>query len=159
MKLLFLDIDGVLVTDTHLVRSTTHMGLEFDPIAVETLEDVIRETDCKIVISSTWRRGRDTFELRNIFRPYSELIANAIIGKTDYYNENDQRQYEIKKFLQFFRTGKRQVESFVVIDDDVEFDLFELPENTVSTKHSNGLRGLTYDMKQKIVDILNQGVS
>jgi hypothetical protein len=57
MNILFLDIDGVLVTHR------SHLGLgfygghmtEFDPIGVGLLKQVCDKYDVKIVISSIWR--------------------------------------------------------------------------------------------------------
>lgn len=54
MKILFLDIDGVLVTDTCDVW-------QFVQEAVENLQVILENSDCKIVISSSWAmQGRDT---------------------------------------------------------------------------------------------------
>jgi len=54
MKVVFLDIDGVLVTDT------CHVW-EFSREAIENLEVILESSGCQIVISSSWaHRGRDT---------------------------------------------------------------------------------------------------
>jgi histidinol phosphatase-like enzyme len=156
MKLLFLDIDGVMNTDFHYVRSDKHPDLEFDPEAIKTLEDVIIETDCKIIISSSWRKSRTVAELKEIFSHYGEIISKVIVGKTGNFPRVCQRQDEIKLYLEYYKNDKKiEVESFVVIDDEVEYDIYDLPNNTVSTKSDDGLRGLRYYMKEKIINILN----
>jgi hypothetical protein len=76
MKVLFLDIDGVLNSyDNRDVlgnlwninkenKSRDQFGVLFDERCVRWLKYIIEETGCKIVISSTWRsRGLKTMQL------------------------------------------------------------------------------------------------
>jgi hypothetical protein len=59
MKILFLDIDGVLNTPKMCGR----FGTDFiDNILVALVARIVKETECKIVLSSTWRIDeRDRF--------------------------------------------------------------------------------------------------
>lgn len=52
MKVLFLDIDGVLNDGT---RSTLAESSSFNPASVAQLNRVIEVTGCKLVLSSSWR--------------------------------------------------------------------------------------------------------
>jgi len=61
-KILFLDFDGVMVTDRHqsqLMVSGNPMrdeyGSVFDPKCVEFLKRIIDSTDAGIVVTSTWK--------------------------------------------------------------------------------------------------------
>ena len=61
-KILFLDFDGVMVTDTYLIHLTNagsllldSHGYRFDPICVEELKKIIDSTDAEIVVISTWK--------------------------------------------------------------------------------------------------------
>lgn len=69
MKILFLDIDGVLNSDSWYTRRREDglrmedMGdrypfYEFDPESVARLNKIIDATDCNIVVSSTWRHNK-----------------------------------------------------------------------------------------------------
>lgn len=71
-KVLFLDIDGVL--NSH--RSCYALGgfphgfdkvhrARFDEVAVALVRDVCRETDCSIVLSSSWRIIHSVHECAN----------------------------------------------------------------------------------------------
>jgi hypothetical protein len=53
MKLIFLDIDGVMNYRTHFVGSSQHQGQEFSPLAVRNHGEIIKDTGVKIVLSST----------------------------------------------------------------------------------------------------------
>jgi hypothetical protein len=152
LKVIFLDIDGVMNTDTHLVRSDVHEGLEFCPIAVRILKEVIEETGAKIVISSTWRFGRTIEELQDLFRHYDETIADSIIGKTAQYAINE-RGYEIRCYIEGVYDTDHEVTDFVVIDDD-DFDMARVRYNLVRCYNDQQLRGLTEDLKPRILKLL-----
>lgn len=61
-KVLFLDFDGVMVTDRYQAQLTAvnsplrdEYGAKFDPVCVENLRHIIDATDAGIVITSTWK--------------------------------------------------------------------------------------------------------
>ncbi len=41
MKLIFLDIDGVLVTSRHMVQSKKYFGHEFDPVKDKVIHSLV----------------------------------------------------------------------------------------------------------------------
>lgn len=62
MKIIFLDFDGVMVTDRYQAQLTAvnsplrdEYGAKFDPVCVENLRHIIDATDAGIVITSTWK--------------------------------------------------------------------------------------------------------
>ena len=56
MKLIFLDIDGVLNYEGY--ERFTRSGTRFvDPVLIKRLKKIIDRTGAKVVLSSTWRRG------------------------------------------------------------------------------------------------------
>lgn len=61
-KILFLDFDGVMVTDRYQAQLTAtnsqlrdDYGAKFDPVCVENLRHIIDTTDAGIVVTSTWK--------------------------------------------------------------------------------------------------------
>ena len=61
-KILFLDFDGVMVTDRHqeqLVAINSPLrdeyGAKCNPVCVENLQQIINSTDADIVVTSTWK--------------------------------------------------------------------------------------------------------
>jgi hypothetical protein len=79
VKIIFLDIDGVLTTGRH-ARFLHFQGKRrerwesFDPYAVKWLNELTESTGACLVVSSVWRLGRSVTELREI------LKANGVIG-------------------------------------------------------------------------------
>ena len=76
MKIIFLDIDGVLNHQNWFSRRHKEVDqndvvshypfYEFDPESVEQLNRIIDETGAKVVVSSTWRLGRTITQLQEI---------------------------------------------------------------------------------------------
>ena len=76
MKVIFLDIDGVLNCEMWYRRRfeeldrTEETGnypfYEFDPILIDRLNKIIDNTGAKVVVSSTWRLGRSVTELQEL---------------------------------------------------------------------------------------------
>lgn len=90
MKVIFLDIDGVLWTvgwSIYCNRTNEAKCYEqWDPMQTSNLQWILDETkkkniDVKIVISSTWRLGRTIEELKEIAKK-SGLDPESIIDKT-----------------------------------------------------------------------------
>lgn len=121
MAVLFLDFDGVLNTDSFREEFGNQL---FIPNKVFNLIKIIKDTGCKIVISSDWRFG-DRKTITNAFscnhfveQPTDEelsLIANSIIGET--LDLSGDRKEEILEFVNF-----NQLENWVAIDD-LELDI------------------------------------
>jgi hypothetical protein len=87
-KYIFLDIDGVLNTrksiELPMLDDKNH---RFDPACVEALNNIIEETDAKIVITSSWRNNLGSDEanlnwIRNIFYVRGFNFPHSIIGQT-----------------------------------------------------------------------------
>ncbi|CAH1232557.1 hypothetical protein PAECIP111891_07042 [Paenibacillus allorhizoplanae] len=140
MKIIFLDIDGVLVTTNSLIPSDKYFGNKFDPISVRYLIDILNATDAKIVISSSWREGRTLVQLQSIFK--ANGIDDCIIGLTPSFNGETIRGKEIKAFLDTCR----DVECFVIIDDEEKMG--ELEPFFVETDFRTGI---TEDLKNEVI--------
>lgn len=138
MRIIFLDIDGVLNSYATLYKITTEK--------LKLLNDLIELTGAKIVISSSWRIGskdvkdfldknfsKSTFILNN---PNQELIDNIFykntIGLTDTFGPG--RGDEIQRWLD----SHEDIESYVILDDDLDM-LDEQLYNFVQTDTYFGL--------------------
>lgn len=72
MKILFLDIDGVVNhqefyerrANDETIKSLPYPLCEFDPLVVNRINYILDETNSKLVISSSWRFNE---HLQNIF--------------------------------------------------------------------------------------------
>jgi len=87
MKIIFLDIDGVLNSRDWYMRREDRskdpglkerdFSYEFDPEAIDLLNYIEDKTHAKVVVSSTWRLGRRVEDLQKILDDagfYGEII-------------------------------------------------------------------------------------
>jgi hypothetical protein len=148
MKLIFLDIDGVLNHEHFNDRSRLHRGHAICPVAVQNLREIIKRTGAKIILSSTWRRGIHQIEIRELFSHYD--LDQYILGKIGIL-ENQIRGNEIKELLD--GCDEDFVESFVTLDDDD--DMGDLLPFLVQTVNEQGIRvGLMADQREEAIKIL-----
>ena len=132
MKVLFLDFDGVLNSFPYL-KENGHAAWQcigeagaIDPAAVERLNRIVERTGAKVVVSSSWRHGRDEMHLWQLLRKRG--FRGVVIGKTPDFVPNKQplskracggRGDEIRHWLDNTPAG---VTRFVVLDDDNDMD-------------------------------------
>jgi hypothetical protein len=96
MKLIFLDIDGVMNHRNYMIRSRLHHLQEFCPVAVRNLREIVKRTNAKIVISSTWRKFKDMDFVMSCYD-----LDQYVIGKTSVI-EDVIRGVEIQRYLDNF---------------------------------------------------------
>jgi hypothetical protein len=109
MKIIFLDIDGVLNV---ISQGRDRFGAIFHQHFVNNLKHIIDNTDAKIVISSTWRMSgleimQEMWKERNL---PGEVIGITPTNMSWLHN----RGAEIKDWLD----KHRNVNNYVIIDDD-----------------------------------------
>lgn len=121
MKILFLDIDGVL--NDRSFRDIN--GYIMDPDRVLRLLDIIRQTDCYIVVSSNWRMS----PLEEITKALScegaitdaevKEITDKIYSRTPdlISSGNGTRTDEITSWIQSAIDDGHEIESWLSIDD------------------------------------------
>ena len=90
MKVIFLDIDGVLNSQDWYRYRRDNIAMdavegqypfyEFDPRAVARLNRIIEETSAKIVVSSSWRSGQTVESLQKLLD--SVGVVGEVIGLT-----------------------------------------------------------------------------
>jgi hypothetical protein len=73
MRVLFLDIDGVLNSERYIVEEyerTPPGAVRFsrliDPAAVALIDNVVARTGCDVVLSSAWRYGKDGLDAERL---------------------------------------------------------------------------------------------
>lgn len=126
MKIIFLDVDGVL----NSVQDRFSWTIESDKHLI-LLACIVRRTDAKIVVSSSWRNCSLLDTLKKRLNDFSM----SVFGITG-YNKNGIRGLEIKEWLD----NHNDIESFVILDDEV-FDIKEhFPNNFVQTSMEVGLQ-------------------
>ena len=164
-KIIFLDIDGVLNTESWYVQMTNEtpkdkFGYAYDPQAVANLRKIVEETEADIVISSSWKcmglsQMEDMWKDRNLpgkiigITPNSvsdELLIDADIDSMELFHI---RGEEIKEWLK--KHGKH-TSRYAIIDDMDNM----LPEQQSYFVHTNPEVGITEDDAEKAIAILNK---
>lgn len=152
MKVIFLDIDGVLwVGHQGGPDATGERNIyAFGAAQVTELNRIMAIVDdCKIVISSSWRIGRSLEWLREHFAREGFMYPERIIDKTPYLRSETswdvKRGFEIQRWLD----NNPGVITFCIIDDDS--DMLHLLPRLVKTTFPEGLN---YVAGQKVIEML-----
>lgn len=150
MKIIFLDIDGVLNSRQYdSGRGTTEGNIDVSRLLL--LKQLVDQTGAKIVLTSSWRRhwdpaGKCTDEIGKGLEATFGGIGIDLYDKTPEL-DND-RAKEISKWLAM----NRDVDAFVIIDD-IKFGWYELAQFVVNTDYRIG-RGLEKRHIEKAIKIL-----
>ncbi|ALY07029.1 hypothetical protein VmeM32_00038 [Vibrio phage vB_VmeM-32] len=155
IKIIFLDIDGVLNDDTN--ESWNDVGDDYYPHSktlVSNLNEIIRQTNAKLVLSSTWRLGLDLEQISHLMKRIG--IIGEFIGYTDSLSSPYAvRGNEILKWIldnENIVGPRYEFKNYLILDDDCDMLYFQR-NNFI---HLNGQKGLTKEYIQQSIDILNQ---
>jgi hypothetical protein len=130
---IFLDIDGVLVTPDCFRRyGASGTRATANPECVENLNRLIRATGAKIVVSSVWRFRHDIDEILRRWGVVGEILGGTPVISRGTISGGDARGLEIDAWLKTSPAAK-----FVILDDDD--DMGPLRHRLVRTNFSTGL--------------------
>lgn len=170
-KILFLDFDGVITTE----KSRYNLDRE----KIDLLGKIIKETDCQIVISSSWRQNTLEQTIKNITTvgdcsrvpfpfPYHDRVVGITIRAYQYVvhgiHLSIPRGVEIKQWIDTHihsdngvNWSRKSSEDFryVILDDDCDM-LLEQKDNFV---HTDSYEGLSEDDVKRAIEILNGTVN
>lgn len=163
MKIIFLDIDGVLnSTRTHLAFSNPNelksfsspltmstlpeygepvyeqIIFQLDPISIILLKKVVEDTGAKIVISSTWRIGSAIEHFHKMFDCYGWNTRDIIIDFTPQFGRI--RGDEIRNWL----NENNKITRYVIIDDQEDF-YPDQKSQLIQTNPHIGFSHITYN--------------
>ncbi len=134
MKVVFLDIDGVLnchrtaIAFGGIPHTTARNGrYALDEVAIRLIGGIVRKAEAQIVLSSTWRKHAD-------WQQYGPDLGLPIIDRTPSLCGN--RGTEIADWL-----GRHpEVDCYAIIDDDSDM----LPEQMTRFVHTSGFDGFSW---------------
>jgi hypothetical protein len=155
MKIIFLDVDGVLNSKDKTFGHTNMVPYgpeQIEPSCVAALDAVLDQTDAKVVISSSWRHVFDFKRIEAILVKRGLRNRGRIIDATsqDASARGDEIQHWLDLNDEEARLGGGAVTSFVILDDNGDMEhlrdrLYKLDSDT----------GLTMDDVPHIVALLN----
>lgn len=148
MKVIFLDIDGVLNSDAYFdsIKDRVMEGIEadIDIKTIELLNKAVKETGAKVVLDSSWRYRRKADELQEVLAKYGISIE-----KTPFID--NRRGEEIRQWLNEAEYVGYNVEDYILLDDDI-FDDFdkEILEHLIKMDNTNS-RGFGSGLQERDV--------
>jgi len=174
MKIIFLDIDGVLNV---ISQGYDSHGSIFHDHFVENLRMIIDVTGAKIVLSSSWRKDgidkiREMWIARNLPGEIIDLTPSLYLkkggsiqfwnGKLSEHPTPKIRGYSVPRGCEieyWINDNEEKIESYVIIDDDQDM-LYNQRDNFVCCSenfdHSDAVEGygLTKENSEKAISIL-----
>lgn len=143
MKVIFLDVDGVLNPNRWRDRNGSHEERWIWPEKVALLKDLVARTDARICVSSTWRIGDGYTKLVVYLVQKHGFERRWFVGRTPDHATivrgiyvADRRGGEIADWLRT-QGVKLKVQQFVILDDDS--DMGDLKPYLVQTDSGEGL--------------------
>jgi len=156
MKIIFLDIDGVLNSRVYDRKRNWNEQTDIDETRLPLIKEIVDATDAKIVLSSTWRQhwdkdpNRCDVDGRYINKTFAKF-GLAIFDKTPYLGNTALRREEISKWL---KETEQDIEAFVIIDD-YRYGWGDLSDHFVKTD-PNFRMGIEKEHVERAIKILNK---
>lgn len=157
MKVLFLDIDGVVNCENTFQRHRGWIGI--DPHMAFLVGKIQLDTDCKVVLSSSWRHGEESkAEVRRQVVDFIDVTPSLPrpMGTGVEYAERGKEilawiktHNDIRKVLDEKKYEHELVTKYAILDDDSDF-LPEQPLFKTSWKH-----GITEKIAKAVTEYLN----
>lgn len=159
MKIIFLDVDGVLNSMTHYEKVKNITKDPLDSSCVHLLGEIVRASGAKIVLTSTWRGGwekdPDQCHLQGqILNRYFQKEGLEIYDKTPnlIVMDGTARCQEIRRWIQ---SCPYKIESYIIIDDgDFKWQKYGLAHRWIQTDFQKN--GLEEGQKEECIQLLNK---
>lgn len=156
MKVIFLDVDGVLNSEhSHSIDNNENwMENEVSDIHIQWLKKIVDETGAKIVLSSSWRHYHPKATGSNtitdpLFKVLDRKLREAGLEIIDITPDlrGKMRGLEVQEWL----NAHLDVTKYVILDDDADFTVEQKPFFVNTTFKY----GLTEILAIKAINILN----
>lgn len=163
-KIIFLDIDGVISTlyesmeidnkiywkDNEWARKL-NVHYPFNENCVTLLNEIIKETDAEIILSSDWRRHKTLEQLDIIFKN-NGVIKSPIDITPNYRDHYSNFEYARSiEIVHYIAENTIDINDIVVLDD---LNLEMLFPPRLKTRFVKTYNGITEEHKSKILELL-----
>ena len=143
MKVIFLDIDGVLNTTSSESRCGEYIGI--DDEKVEKLKKIVKKTKAEIVLISTWKKYWRKEEKLKPLQDYSatyldEKLAKQGLKAIDKTKDKADGRYLSRGESILEYVYRNNVENYIILDDcQFDYDGCDLTDNYIKTNQIEGL--------------------
>ena len=154
MKVIFLDIDGVLNCVETKEKCKAYVGI--DDKMVSWLKRIVEATGAQIVLSSSWKHDWEPInkDAQNEFGFYVDraLKRHSLTAIDKTYESNSEHRGE--GIIQWVRT--HEVDSFIILDDEwYDFKELGLQSRVIKTEFYNEHGGLRNEHVVLAIELLN----
>ena len=163
MKVIFLDIDGVMNSTEEMIALYNQYGSSIDntlpsPTKCKLLKQLVDETGAKVVLSSSWRLSLNAIQkLIDLFEPYNLALSGFTCHEVEskkfkntlYEDIKPKYQHNMSNFGTYIEDRGAEiaawlldhpkVSNFVILDDEDSDIKAWFPNNLVKTDLLNGL--------------------
>ena len=157
MKVIFLDVDGVL----NSVETTTlcygFVGIDDEKVA--KLRRIVEATGAQIVLSSSWKHDWEPLDKdkQNKYGDYlDQKLKKHLLSAVDKTSEanSECRGEGIIEWV-----GTHEVDSFIILDDEwFDFKELGLQSRVIKTEFYDENGGLTDDHVELAIELLNSEI-
>ncbi len=143
MKVIFLDIDGVLNTPSSESRCGEYIGIDDDK--TKLLADIVKRTKEIIVLISTWKKYWRKEEKLKPLQDYSanyldEKLAKQGLKAIDKTKDKADGRYLSRGESILEYVYRNNVENYIILDDcQFDYDGCDLTDNYIKTNQIEGL--------------------
>lgn len=125
MKVLFLDIDGVVNKRENFNPAIKNNLYPLDAYCAFLVGRIQLQTDCEVVLSSSWRHHQES--VQNVSERVVKLLD--VTPNSDKYRGDE---------IQMWLDKHPEVEKYAILDDDMDFYVYQAP-NYFKTRFEDGL--------------------
>lgn len=161
MKVIFLDIDGVLNTPSSESRCGEDIGI--DDEKVEKLKIIVEKTKAEIVLISTWKKYWRKEEKLKPLQDYSanyldEKLAKQGLKAVDKTKDKADGRYLSRGEGILEYVCRNNVENYIILDDcQFDYDGCDLSDKLIKTNQTEGLTDISVykacEILQKIREV------
>ncbi|MDD4000054.1 MAG: HAD domain-containing protein [Bacilli bacterium] len=146
MKVIFLDIDGVICLQNDENKQIENI-LNLNSDCCIRLKEILANTNARIVLTSSWRLA-DKYSLNKLYSKFTlyRISPFHFIGKTPNY-PMESRGFEIRKWLE----SRSDIKDYIVLDDSYISEEY-IPSSHFIQTASN--QGITEKVKQLCIERL-----
>jgi hypothetical protein len=167
MKIIFLDLDGVVNSDVYTEselykQATAGMSdakimlvahhLHLDPDALALLNDLVARSGAEVVLSSTWRTKYSPEEVTEMLKGRGgNFTVTASTPRLERRTRDAQFYTRGQEIAAYLNNLKEKPETFVILDD--RDDMEKLKNNLVLTDPKYGITISDVDKALKILGV------
>lgn len=163
MKLIFLDIDGVLVTptsNTNYLKSKEEAeaynfyrdeSYKFSSDAIRNLRELVSRTGANVVIISQWRKTISIGKIIGMLNNAGFDAYRTVLYTLSWFCNEEKRSDEIKDFIRMTAEDGSDFRKFVIIDDSKDYEDYQLP-HLVSPDPEKGFSSEDLEKAIKILE-------